>query len=150
MKQKLALSKNVKICLQNTKSYLILPSRHCHFHLILILLVKMVKLPQQHANTTVHWLQTLTLPIVAKSSILNVEEFLDPFLKTSWCTKTSPVLCENQSFSYYLQMLPLFTVWWSIFDKPFRQLLPPSSFYGSIQWLLKVKITCEKVNFIEK
>ena len=27
-----------------------------HFHLILILPIKMVELPQQHANTTVHWL----------------------------------------------------------------------------------------------
>ena len=27
-------------------------------------------------------------------------------LKTSPCMKTSPVLCENQSFSYYFEMLP--------------------------------------------
>ena len=67
------------------------------FHPILILPVKMVELLQQHANT-VHWLKTLLLPIVAKSSILNIPEFLDPFLKTSPCTKTILVLCENQSF----------------------------------------------------
>ena len=30
--------------------------KECHFHVILILLEKMVELPQQHANTTVHWL----------------------------------------------------------------------------------------------
>ena len=48
--------KNAKTCLQNKKSYLMLPSRHDQFHPILILLVKMVKLPQQHANTTVRWL----------------------------------------------------------------------------------------------
>ena len=34
--------------------------------------VKMVELPQQHVNTTVPWLQTLPLPILANSSILNV------------------------------------------------------------------------------
>ena len=48
--------KNVKTYLQNKKSYLMLPLRHTHFHLILILPVKVVVLPQQHANTTVHWL----------------------------------------------------------------------------------------------
>ena len=48
--------KNVKTCLQNKKSYLMLLSRHDHFHLILILHVKIVKLLQQHASTTVHWL----------------------------------------------------------------------------------------------
>ena len=32
------------------------PSRHAHFDPILISSVKMVKLLQQHANTTVHWL----------------------------------------------------------------------------------------------
>ena len=40
--------KNVKICLQKKKSYLMPPLRHAHFHPILILpmSVKMVKLPQ--------------------------------------------------------------------------------------------------------
>ena len=48
---------NVKTCLQNKKTYLMPLSRHDHFHQILILHVKMVKLPQQHASTTVyHWL----------------------------------------------------------------------------------------------
>ena len=36
--------------------------------------------------------------MVAKSFILNVVEFLDPFLKRSPCTKTSLVSCDNQSF----------------------------------------------------
>ena len=48
--------KNVKTCLQNKKSCLMLPSKDEHFHPILILPVNMVELPQQHANTTVHWL----------------------------------------------------------------------------------------------
>ena len=48
--------KNVETCLQNKKTYLIPPSRHGHFHLILILAVRMIELPQQHANTTVHCL----------------------------------------------------------------------------------------------
>ena len=48
--------KNVKTCLQKKKAYLIPPSRHGHFHQTLILPVKMVELPQQHTNTTVHWL----------------------------------------------------------------------------------------------
>ena len=38
------------------------------------------------------------LPIVAKSSISDVVEFLDPPLKTLPCTKTSLDLCESQSF----------------------------------------------------
>ena len=42
--------KNGKTCLQNKKSYLMLPSRYGHFHLILILPVKMIELTQQHAN----------------------------------------------------------------------------------------------------
>ena len=46
--------------------------------------------------------------------------------------------------------LLLLTDWWSIFDQPFRRLLPLSCFHGSSQWLLKVKSTCERVNFIKK
>ena len=98
---------------------------------------------------------------VPKSSILNEAKFLDPSLKTSPCTKTSRVSCENQSRSLLFRnvatfieshcvFLLLFTVWWSIFDQPFRRLLPLSCFYGSSQWLLKVKITCKRVNFIKK
>ena len=49
------LRKNVKTCLQNKKSYLMLPLRHGHFHPILILPVKMVELLQRHADTTVNW-----------------------------------------------------------------------------------------------
>ena len=58
MKQKIigVYEKNVKICLQNKKSHLIPPSRHGHLHLILILPVKRVELPQYHTNTTAHWL----------------------------------------------------------------------------------------------
>ena len=80
-----------------------LPSRHGHFHPILILPVKMVELPQQHANTTAHWLWALPLLTVAKSSILNVVEFLDQSFKRSPCTKTSLILCENQSFFWSFQ-----------------------------------------------
>ena len=39
--------KIIKTCLQNKKAYLMLPSRHGHFHPILILLLKMVELPHQ-------------------------------------------------------------------------------------------------------
>ena len=62
--------KNVKPCLQNKNSYLMPLSRHVHFHPILILHVKIVKLWQQHASTTVHYHYQ-----VAKSSILNEGEF---------------------------------------------------------------------------
>ena len=48
--------KNVKGYLQKRKAYLMLPSKHGHFHPILILPLKIVDLLQQHANTTVHWL----------------------------------------------------------------------------------------------
>ena len=68
MKQKVisVFEKNVRTFLRNKKAYLMPSSRHGHFHPILILLVKMVELPQQHAITTVHWLEALPLPIVAK------------------------------------------------------------------------------------
>ena len=128
--------------------------RHGHFHPILILHVKIVKLLQQHASTTVHYQ-------VAKSSVLNEAEFWDPSMKTLPCTKTSQLSCENQLFFLLFRnvaifieshcvFLLLFTVWWSIFDQPFRRLLPLSCFYGSSQWLFKVKITCKRVNFIKK
>ena len=100
VKSNQCFQKNVKTCLQNRKSYLMPPSRHSHFYPILILAVDMVELPQQHANTTVHWLLALPLPIVAKSSILNMVELLDPFLKTWPCTKTS---CF---FYYYFKIMP--------------------------------------------
>ena len=45
--------KNVKAYLPNKKLYLLPPSRHGHFYPISILPIKMVELPQQHANTTV-------------------------------------------------------------------------------------------------
>ena len=48
----------------------------------------------------------LPLPIVAKNSILNVVEFLDPPLKTLPGTKTSLVSCENSLFTYYFEMCP--------------------------------------------
>ena len=50
----------------------------------------------------------LPLPIVAKSSILNVAEFLDPPMKTSPCKKTSPVSCKNQSFFLLFQNVATF------------------------------------------
>ena len=103
---------------------------------------------------------TLPLPIVSKNSILNEAELLDLFLKTLPCTKTISVLCENQYFFLFWNVamsieshcfsLLIFTVWWSIFDQPFRQMIPLSCFYGSSQQLFKVKITCERVNFIKK
>ena len=101
-----------------------------------------------------------TITIVVKSSILNVAEFLDPSLKTSPCRKTRPISSENHSFFLLFQniatfieshcfSLLLFTAWWSIFDKPFRRLLPLFCFYESSQCLFKVKITCKRVNFIK-
>ena len=75
------------------------------FHPVTILPVKMIELPQQHANT-VHWLQALPLPIVAKS--LNMAKFLDSSLKTLPCTKIRPALCENQSFFSLFQNVATF------------------------------------------
>ena len=68
----------------------------------------MVELLQQHENNNVHWLQALPLPIAAKISILNVPEFPDPSLKTSPCTKSSPVSCENRSFFLLLRNVTIF------------------------------------------
>ena len=47
--------KNVKTYLQRNKSHLMPPLRHSHFHPILNIPVKMVALPQYHANIIVHW-----------------------------------------------------------------------------------------------
>ena len=143
------------------KVYLMLPSKHGHLYQILILPLKMVKSLQQHENASVHWLKALPLLIVAKSCILNLAEFLDLSLKTLPCTKTSLTSCESQyfflilKFCYLFQKLLcfylfIFTVWWSIFDQPFRRLLPLSSFCGSSQWLFTVKITCKRINFMKK
>ena len=76
----------------------------------------------------------LLLSIIAKSSILNVAEFLDPPFKTSPYTKISfvwkPVFFPNILKCCHLYWkslcfsLLLFPVWWSIFDQPFRWLLP--------------------------
>ena len=131
------------------------PSRHGNFYLTLILPVKMVKLPQQHANDNCPWLQTLPLPIAANSSILNVAEFLDPSLKTLPFMKTSKFffLIISKCCHFYQKplcfSLLLFTLWWRVFKQPFRQLLQLSCFYGSSQWF-KVKITCKRVSFIKK
>ena len=48
----------------------------------------------------------LPSPIVTKSSILNVEEFLDPPLKILPCMKTSLVSYETSLFSHYFKMWP--------------------------------------------
>ena len=50
----------------------------------------------------------LLLTIVGKSSILNVAEFLDLFLKTSPWMETSPIACENQSFFLLFQNVVAF------------------------------------------
>ena len=50
------IQKNAKTRQQNKKAYLMPPSRHGHFHLILILHLKMVDLQQKHENTAIHWL----------------------------------------------------------------------------------------------
>ena len=57
--------KNVKICLQQKKAYLMPPLKHGYFHSILILPLNIVRLLQQHANTTVHWL--LALPLLQRA-----------------------------------------------------------------------------------
>ena len=68
---------------------------------------------------------------------------------------------KTSLFLYYFKMLPLlskvivffsvtFYSIYSIFDKPFRQFLPLSYFYGSGQWFFKVKISCRRVNFLKK
>ena len=131
-------------------------SRPGHSHLISILPVKMVELPQQHANVIVHWLQVLPLPIAAKSSIFNVVEFLDLFLKTSPCMKTSLVSCENQSFFLLFRNVATFIESHCVFlccslqyDEVFLIRLLEGSclsyFYWSSQLLFKVKITFKRV-----
>ena len=52
---------------------------------------------------------------VANSSILNEAEFWDPPLKTSPCTKTSHVSCENQSFFLLFRNVATFIESHSVF-----------------------------------
>ena len=59
------------------------------------------------------WVTTTTckyyFPLVINLTITSdVVEFLDPSLKMSPFTKTSPVLCENQSFFLSLEALHLY------------------------------------------
>ena len=75
--------------------------------------------------------------------------------KLVWfCVKTNLFSCYFEMWSPLSKVIVFFcvtfTVWWSIFDQSFRQLLPLSLFYGSSHWLFKIKITCKRVNFIKK
>ena len=101
----------------------------------------------------------IPLPIAAKNSILNVTELrlwerhhARKLVQFVW----KPVfflIISNCCHLYWKSLcfsLLYFTVWWSVFHQPFRQLLPLSCFYGSSQWFLKVKITCKRVNSIKK
>ena len=116
----------------------------------------------------------MPLPIVAKSSILNVSEFLYPSLKTSSCTKTSPVLCENHSFfllfrnvttfikshcvylCYFLQYDELFLI--SFSDQTvattilFLWILVATTilFLWVLSMVVQSQKTCKRVNFIKK
>ena len=54
VKPKVIGVKNVKICPQKKKAYLMPPSKHGYFHPILILLLRMVEVTQQHDDTSVH------------------------------------------------------------------------------------------------
>ena len=112
---------NVKTCLQNTKLYLMPPSRHGHFHPILILPVKTVKLLQQHAKITVHFITNCWKELLPKCS-----RVLRSIFEKSPCMKTSLISYENQLFfviskccHFYWKSLCfsllLFTIWWSIF-----------------------------------
>ena len=113
--------------------------KHGHFHLILILPLEMVELPHQHANTTVHWLQAVPLPTVAKCSILNVAEFQDLSLKMLPCTEPSLTSCENQYFSYYFEMLPPFLKVIVFFCVTFYDMMKSQCHPGSVPPPLKEK-----------
>ena len=103
-----------KTCLQKKKGYLRPPSRHGHFHSILILLEKMVELPQQHANPLVVNTSDEALSNTCyhcqllQRAHLNMAEFLDPSLKSWLCTKNSLVSSENQSFFLLFRNMTFF------------------------------------------
>ena len=82
--------------------YLMLPSRHAHLHLILILPVTIFELLQQH---TKYYSPLLVNPINKNccKELCHVAESLGPSLKTSPWTKTSLVVCENWSFFLLFQ-----------------------------------------------
>ena len=145
--------KNVKTCLRNIKVYLGTPSRHGHFHLLLILPVKMVELRSNMPILSIGCIplcKFLSLPIVAKSSILNVTDLLDPPLKNSPCMKTSPDSCETIFFklfwnvAHFIQSRCIFLLLWQ-YDEVFLGSLLVDE---SSQWLFKVTITCKIAIFI--
>ena len=116
----------------------------------------------------------MPLPIITKSSILNVSEFLYPSLKMLSCTKTSPVLCENHSFfllfrnvttfikshcvylCYFLQYDELFLI--SFSDQTvattilFLWILVATTilFLWVLSMVVQSQKTCKRVNFIKK
>ena len=67
------LCKNIKTCLKNKKVSLRLPLKHGHFHLILILPVKMVELLQQH-----FFFNNLLFPFSTKNTTNNKTQ--EPFV----------------------------------------------------------------------
>ena len=102
--------KNVKTCLQNKKSHLMPLSKQGHFYPNFNFACKN---SQVVAATCKYYCALLCIGCkpyhqVAKSSILNEAEFWDLSLKTSPCTKTSQVSCENQSCSLLLRNVVIF------------------------------------------
>ena len=75
--------------------------RHGHNHPILILLVKMVELPQQRSLVL-----NPTITNSCKELILNVAEFLDPSLRRRHARKLVRFRVKT-SLCYYFEMMPL-------------------------------------------
>ena len=105
----------------------------------------------------------MPLPIVAKSSILNVSEFLYPSLKTLSCTKTSPVLCENHTFfllfrnvTTFIESHCVYLCYFLQYDELFLISFSDQTVATTILffWILSVVVqsqkTCKRVNFIKK
>ena len=149
-----------------------LPSRHGHFNPILILPVKMVVTtatckyycPLVISHTITNCCKVLHLKCGrVPRSVFETVAMHENYSSFVWkpiffliiskcCQLYQKSFCLSLYFLFYILYILLFcfSVWWSIFDQPFRRLLPLSCFYGSSQWLFQVKITFKRVNFIKK
>ena len=142
MKSNWRFRKNVKTCPQNKKSYLMLLQD--------ITIFIDFSFACRYGRVTTATCKYY-FPLVVSFTIIKCCKELH--LKCGWAPIfifENVVMHKNQSFFlcyHYLIIvfsLSLFTIWWSIFDQPFRR----SRWIQSM--VIKVKITCKRVNFIQK
>ena len=152
----MAFRRKCKNASKNKKLHLMPFSRHGHFHPILILLEKIVKLTRQHASTTVCFFSVVYLTLPSPSCKELHQSFEICLWKRGHSQKRVRFRVKTSLFPYYFEVLPslskvivfFYVTFYSMMY--FRRLLLLSCFYGSSQYFFKVKITFKRVNFIKK